>query len=800
MRSHDVQTALRNTIVASVLTMLAACASAPEAGPPQATLSAPKRTDPAIKSRYQATVARTQFGVPHVTAQNWSGLGYGYGYAVAEDNLCVMAEAFITFRGERSRFFGPKATVQRPSTIGNPPNLDSDFFFRHVLSDGAVARFRAEQPRELDELTSGYAAGYSRYVREIRDGALPGRHSECRNAEWLRGITAADLYRRMAALLMAGSSVRFISPIANAAPPGATTSTTLKRSDTRLAGLQPTPLPADFGSNMIGFGSEATGTSHGLLFGNPHWFWDGIDRFHQVHLKIPGQVDVQGAAILGVPLVLIGFNDQFAWSHTVSTAARFTLYRLKLASGKPTYYVYDGKVRHMRPTKITVEVRYDDGTLGQVTRTVYDSHYGPMLTDGWTRNEAFTLRDANAENTRSYRNWLRWNRAKSLDEFISIQKEEAAIPWVNTIAASRDGRVWYADIGAIPNVSDAKRNACKVADRALDGSRSQCEWEVDPAAPQPGIFPASKLPHFVRQDYAANMNDSFWLSNANAPLKGFPSIIGRVDYEQSFRTRLGHIIVKQRLEGYDGLEGNHATSENIRQVVLNSRSLTAELFLDDILASVCTQPTVTLAGEPHLKVDTVEACAVLASWDRRGNSDSIGAQVWDKVWEELEKIPPAELYKVPFDAAAPIDTPRGLKTENKRIAQAFAAGVDALSDSTVQPDAARSEYQYFVDAAGAHIPVAGGCGDTGYFTIVCTSISRKGAVLGAHGNSYMQVIGFTEAGVEPYTLFLPSQSTDPASPHYRDYTRAYSQKSWVRAAYTDEEVKSGTESRMELRE
>ncbi len=193
-----------------------------------------------------------------------------------------------------------------------------------------------------------------------------------------------------------------------------------------LAGVEASE--AELGSNMMGFGQAATGVGQGLLFGNPHWFWDSIDRFHQVHLKIPGQIDVEGASIVGIPLVLIGFNHNVAWSHTVSTASRFTLYRLKLVTGDPTSYVYDGEIRHMQADTVVVDVRNDDGTLRTEQRTLYRSHFGPMLATSWSATEALTLRDVNIDNDRLYRNWLRWNRASSLDEFIRIQREEVAIP------------------------------------------------------------------------------------------------------------------------------------------------------------------------------------------------------------------------------------------------------------------------------------------------------------------------------------------------------------------------------------
>jgi acyl-homoserine-lactone acylase len=43
-----------------------------------------------------------------------------------------------------------------------------------------------------------------------------------------------------------------------------------------------------------------------------------------------------------------------------------------------------------------------------------------------------------------------------------------------------------------------------------------------------------------------------------------------------------------------------------------------------------------------------------------------------------------------------------------------------------------------------------------------------------------------------------SQSTDPANPHYADFTRAYSQKAWYRFPFRAEEIEAQMESRIEL--
>ena len=61
-----------------------------------------------------------------------------------------------------------------------------------------------------------------------------------------------------------------------------------------------------------------------MLLADPHFPWVGAERFYQFQPTLPGKLNVQGASLHGIPVVNIGFNDHVAWSHTVSTAWRFT--------------------------------------------------------------------------------------------------------------------------------------------------------------------------------------------------------------------------------------------------------------------------------------------------------------------------------------------------------------------------------------------------------------------------------------------------------------------------------------------
>ena len=50
-----------------------------------------------------ATIRRTAHGIPHILASDYEGAGYGYGYAIAQDNICVLADTYVTVRAQRSR-------------------------------------------------------------------------------------------------------------------------------------------------------------------------------------------------------------------------------------------------------------------------------------------------------------------------------------------------------------------------------------------------------------------------------------------------------------------------------------------------------------------------------------------------------------------------------------------------------------------------------------------------------------------------------------------------------------------------
>ncbi len=711
------------------------------------------------KYRHAATITRTAHGVPHIVAQDWRGAGYGVGYAYAQDNLCMIAEEFATVAGERSLHFGAKGSA----TLGfqSVDNLSSDLFFRSAIDLPALRRGAKAQGAAALALTAGWVAGYNRYLKDLEPERVP---SECRGKAWVRPITADDMLRLNEKQMLLASSLNFAPAIANAVPPGGEPAT-------KVSMTLPDPAQFEVASNGWAFGGDVTANGKGMVIGNPHFPWHGPSRFWQMHVTIPGKMDVAGVGIAGSPFPTLGFNKDIAWTHTVTAARHFTLYQLTLDPNDPTAYLVDGKSEKMVAKTVTVPM--PDGAA-PVTRTLYSTRFGaviviPQAMANWTKTTAFAMRDANAGNQRGIGTWVRIATAKTVGEVRAAVSETLGIPWVNTIVADRHGDALHADVTAVPNVSADKAKACAtplsavVARTAilLDGSKSACAWDVVAGTPVPGLMPASDQAVQARRDYVANMNDSYWLSNADHPHRVLSPMLGDAEKPVSLRTRSGFIETRALIAGG---KVDHARA---KAMTFANKSHAADLVMGNLL-NLCRD-----------KAEVAEACAVLAKWDRRYDLDSRGAYLFDRFWMKARTI--SGLWTVPFDVTKPIQTPRAMAVQGEpaeKIIAALKAAAEEVTKAGIALDARWGDVA-FAARITDRIPVHGGDGALGVLNVQMM-VPTQGGVTPRHGSSYVQVVGFDAAGPVADTILSYSQSPDPQSPWYGDQTRLYSEKKWVR--------------------
>ncbi|MDX6699085.1 MAG: acyl-homoserine-lactone acylase [Solirubrobacteraceae bacterium] len=734
---------------------------------------------------YDVTISRTAHGVPHIYARDVASLSYGWGYAFAQDNICTIADQYVTVNAQRSRYFGPNNRWVFGGNGASQSNLNSDFFYQRVNDSKAIEKLVAEAPPrgplpEIKQGVSGYVDGYNAYLRDTGVDKIPD--PRCRGKAWVRPITEMDAYRRFYQLASLASQGVAIEGIGSAQPLTGGSQTA------SAASLAPAfEKLGDIGSNAYGFGRDQTDDGHGIVLGNPHFPWDGSERLYQSHLTVPGKIDVAGASLYGVPLILIGSTKGMAWSHTVSTARRFTLYEEKLVPGAPTTYLNDGAPTAMKADKVTVKAQDGNGGLVDQSRTLYSTRHGPVLTSllglpvfPWSPATAYTMADANATNFRYLNHFYEVDQAQSVRELDRIERRYQGIPWVNTIAADASGEAYYADIGSVPGLTNAKAQECNTPEGAgtfaalavaiLDGSRSACDWETGPGAVAPGILGPSQMPSLFRRDFVHNGNDSYWLTNPHARLEGFPRIIGDERTARSLRTRLGLVMA----------DGHKFSVRGVQDTVFNDRHYGGELLAGELAAYCRANPTLSGSNGP---VDVSAACPVLEKWDRHDSLDSPGAVLFRR-WATRALasvggvVANPSVFREPFNADDPVNTPRGLNTSNPQVGQALADAVTDLRTSGIPLDGKLRDWQYEMRGT-ERIPIHGGPGGLGVFNAIANPwVPGKGYPDVVHGSSFVMVAKPNGRCTDMHTLVTYSQSENPDSPYFADQTRMFSRKEW----------------------
>lgn len=772
--------------------------------------------------RYEATVVKTEYGIPHITADSWGALGFGEAYTAAEDHVCNMALALVQSRGESAAVFGPGPRNR---------NVSRDIVVKALgIPDRAGEALAAQEP-QIKEWIEGYTAGYNQFVNE-RAGKFG---SWCDEATWVRPVTATEFMAQYVTLVY--TLPRIAGAITAAAPQAETSPAIAALEVAPPLGDTLTEMKLrDMGSNAWAIASERSENGKGLLLANPHYPWYGIARFWEKHLTIPGVYDAYGAGLIGAPGVAIGFNEAVGWSHTVSNSKRTVIYQLTLNPDNPLQYRWENGWRDLSSVEVSVSVKTPDG-LGDKTHAVWFSHHGPLMAlPGLTDDPftAFAVRDANEANLHTFAQWQAMGSARSMDEFIDAHRSYNAMPWVNTIAASADGRAVYIDNSNVGALSEEAilswHNTLKAVPKLqylylarglviLDGSQQSNEW-LETSSPVPHTEPFERRPLIESDQYVFNSNDSYWLSDPDKQAAALSPLYGPTMTPRSVRTRMNIALLRADSPyGHAGDDGK-LNRDEMQTALFSNESLTADMLLPELLDACETNPERSIETDT---IDLTEACKVLAAWDRRFNSESRGAVLfreWITQYPADETYLGSSLFQQPFNPMEAATTPSGLANADLALDR-LARAVRLLDNEGIGLDTAlgnlqighRYGRQYPIHGGNRHegianlqmstsvgnnpteTPIFTGSGE---FAGDSDSLSKSGYNV-VHGSSFIMTLGWSDVGPEAEAILSYSQSGDPESPHFDDQTQLYAEKSWRPVRFTPTDIETNAVSRRVLR-
>jgi acyl-homoserine-lactone acylase len=803
------------------------------------------------KTSYSAEIRYTSYGVPHIKGDSYGDLGYGIGYAHAQENLCTLSEQLMKLKGEKSLYLGAGA--------GNK-NVISDLGYKALgLPQQAEELFALTTPK-AQQIMHGYAAGFNRSLAERNSPA--DYPSPCRDADWVQQVTPQDLlaYQLDISLLASGRTMAPAIAAANPPIPAVAKAAielnnqqivaTNTQQDASKAAKEVAPYkldieldanqvftPEGIGSNGWAIGADRSESGNSLLLGNPHFPWDGELRFFENHLTIPGELDVTGVTFIGLPGVLVGFNDNIAWTHTVSQAKHLTMYQLTLDPSNSLRYAYNGEYRDMSSEEIEVQVKQADGSFVTMPKTVYSSHYGPIVdlssispSLGWNTKTAISYRDANDKNYTVLDQWLAINASKSSNEVISAFDHFQGNPWANTIMIDKDGDATYVDASNTPKLQSSAelyvRHAILSPQLApmwqkgagsilIPGNSSRFEWIEE----NDGLTKITDAPQMDSKDYVFNSNSSHWLSNLESPLQGYSIMYGPEGTERSARTRYNAQLISDLSgTGYAGVDNKFSLAE-LQSVMTDNRSLYSTDFRDEIVSHCQTNPIFNLNGED---INLNAACAVLANWDGHYNTESIGAHIMREFLQQYRvndhtALSPS-LFSKGFDVTKPAITPSGLNTTD--ASEALATAVKRLQDLGVSLNSNLGELQYVIKN-DERIAVNGGYSFEGMFNMTETKIPSRStsdfanlptgnAIAGTtlssmteadaqidsaayrvnYGSSFVLSLEMTPEGPQAEAFLSFSQSHDPESENFADQTQLFSDKTWRPVVFDEADIQA----------
>ena len=762
-----------------LLTPAAVAATSADAAPLDATTAT---RAPA----YDVTIRITEHGIPHIRSNTLPGMAYGAGWITTAEATCNLMDTLLTARGERSLYEGPDVTY-KDNVGGSATNLEwdtlvTDLHDRGVVEDLLDDPVAGPSPRAKAMVVAETAAINDWLAdHEITDPA-------CADDAWIQpDVSTTDVWYAFYLAQLISSTTRLLPQITSATPPTAATRPAPRPSRGELlAALGPDDR---FGSNATAVGGDDTSTGRGMILGNPHFPWLGRYRFTQMHLTVPGKLNVAGGALTGFPAINIGFNKDVAWSHTVSTGFRFTPYQYTTAGTPTSYRTAGGGTAELERRDVEVQVQTDAG-VETVTRTLWRTPQGyvlnaPSLFMGWNNDSFWAFRDANAEHLRTFDTFLSMNMASSVRNLLRRQDRGGGMPWVNTVAADRSGDVLYADHAVTPNVTDALADRCMTgAGRlifaiaglpGLDGTRASttCAWGTDEDAERPGILGPGNLPEVVRRDWVMNANDSYWMPNDEVRLTGYPRIIGCESCARTMRTKVVMAYVRDRLEQGKETPRSLASHEHANRVYA-AEVARAGGRLDHVCDAT----------------GLVAPCRVLRDWDGRSDAtSSAGAAIFQE-FVALAGSRGVDLWTVPFDATHPLTTPRTLST-SPDVVDAMAAAITRVTDRDPDLSKTYGELHRSGDRGSAGWPLGGGLGDaSGDANAVSSTLGDPVLDPVTRGSSYIQAIAFRgRTEIEARTILTYSQYEDPASPWSDDQTRMFSNEQWVHFPWTAAQIR-----------
>jgi acyl-homoserine-lactone acylase len=684
----------------------------------------------------EPTIRRTDYGVPHIRAATFRGIGIGLGYAQAEDYGVRVILSLIRSKGWMGRTFGRDS-------------LSSDF-------SAALEHTRVEQTYHLldadtRDMYDGFAEGVNRYIRAnaatLPSWAKPVFHGH--------DVAAGDIGTAntvAAERLVTRWLQRRAGGAAGPVPPDAVH---LDGESASLLGAD-----ADVGSNAWALSPSRTKAGRAILLRNPHLAWTA--GYWEAHVTLPGKLDFYGDFRIGSAFSVIGgFNKDLGWATTNNAPDLDEVYELDLDAANPERYRFDGTTIPIRYEDITLPYRIGstDDSLVHETRRVAFTPLGPVVHR--TASKLYVVRAGPDGEYRAGSQFLSMMRARNLAEWRGALATRARAT-SNLTYADRAGNILTIWMGSVPRLPTRSGGDTI----PIPARESRDVWAR--------LIALDSLPQTLnpRGGYVHNENDAPHFANLNALLDTarYPDNVERGELRLRSQLALQLIGGKDKLSLEDAVARKHSM-----------RMLLADRVKSDLIAAVKTSsPTPAIA----------HALAVLEKWDNTVAPDSRGSLLFETWWRRYEAQARDSAYAEKWSWQKLTRTPRGLG-HPARAVDAFTWAVDEMQRRYQAVDVAWGDV-HRVRRGPVDEPVGGCSGALGCFRVLTYEQQADGSRTANSGDGWILAVEFGARAPRAYSVLAYGQSADPTSPHYSDQAAMFARGQLKPVYFLDADIAAHT--------
>ncbi|MDG1686715.1 MAG: penicillin acylase family protein [Flavobacteriaceae bacterium] len=480
------------------------------------------------------------------------------------------------------------------------------------------------------------------------------------------------------------------------------------------------------GSNTFAFNSTKTKDGSTYLAINTHQPLDGPVSWYEAHLCSEEGTNILGALFAGTPNILIGTNENLAWAHTVNQPDKTDVFALEMHPDKKLQYRVDGTYLKLEEKKAKLRFKLLGIPLS-IKKKFYKSIYGPTLKN---KSGFYSVRTPALFEIRALEQWWRMNKAKNFTEFYKVLKMKA-LPGYNIGYADKNDTIFYISNGLIP-----KRAKNYDWASVVPGNTRKTLWTES--------YEIEELPQVVqpKSGYFYNANHTPFKSSAeedNPDPTNFDSNMGFETYDNNRSTRLKQLIDEYEKLDYDDFKLIKYDRQYPRPYTFNWMDIHYLELLDSK-----KYPDIEMLIER------------LQAWDRKANKNSLGAGTFAVLYDQLRpfysKIPEPKIFPASYIIQA-------LRNTKKYLLKYFNTTEVKLGD-----------YQKLVRGS-KELPIFG-------LPDVITAMSSRpykdGKVKVVSGESYIELIRFTDKGPEIESVISYGSSDHPDSKHYDDQMEMYS--------------------------